>query len=284
METNLLSKYRPRKLAEVLGQPGVIRALRLYVKKPYPVAMLFHGQTGTGKTATAYALAHELGCAVEEKEFGGLDQIPSGEMGADGVRRVLSRFRLRPMWGSGWKVLICNEPDRMTESAETIWLDALDVDNMPDQATIIFSTNEPERLSKRFRDRCEVYAFESDAEKLQPYIQKLARKVWKAEVGKGSPPALDTLGMPTLGDPDAMHASFRLAMQQLSRYVREARLGGGNGAELKAVTRQVQRDLAIVESHLELEAGCDHCGHKNDVAKDATSCVCEECGKRFSIE
>src|SRR5262245_2054010 len=282
METNLLSKYRPRKLAEVLGQPGVIRALRLYVKKPYPAAMLFHGQSGTGKTATACALAHELGRAVHEAAFGGVHEIPPGETGADEVRRVLRLFHLRPMFGSGWKVLICNEADRMTTSAETIWLDALE--HLPDKATIVFTTNEPERLQKRFRDRCEVYGFESDSAKLAPAIRRLAKRVWHREGCRGSPPRLDTLGMPTLGDPDAMHASFRLAMQQLTRLVREAKLGGGNGAELRQAGQQIQRDLAILEKHLDVEAACDFCGKTQDVENDCTSFVCEACGKRNHVE
>src|SRR5262249_27202965 len=135
-----------------------------------------------------------------------------------------------------------------------------------------------------FRDRCEVYGFESDSAKLAPAIRRLAKRVWHREGCRGSPPQLDTLGMPTLGDPDAMHASFRLAMQQLTRLVREAKLGGGNGAELRQAAQQVKRDLSILDSHLEVETACDHCGHVQDVEKHATSCVCEKCGERFSIE
>ena len=45
----------------------------------------------------------------------------------------------RPMLGSGWKVLVCNEADRMTTSAETIWLDALE--GLPPKSVIVFTTN-----------------------------------------------------------------------------------------------------------------------------------------------
>ncbi len=218
---NLTTKYRPRCLKDLMGQPAVVHTLSHFVAQPYPVAMLFHGDTGTGKTSTAYALGHELGCAVDDAEMGGVYEIPSGEMSADEVRAMLRQLCFRPLLGSGWRVLICNEADRMSRPAETIWLDGLE--HLPPHSVVIFTTNSPQKLSQRFRDRCETYHFESASQKIQPAIQALATKVWQAEVGHGDCPALDVLGMPTMGDLDNMHASFRLALNQLQRYVREAK-------------------------------------------------------------
>jgi DNA polymerase III delta prime subunit len=82
----LIHKYRPRRLAQVLGQAQVTRSLKQFVKKPYPTPMLFHGESGTGKTSAAYALAHELGCSVDDAELGGLFEIASGEQTAETVR------------------------------------------------------------------------------------------------------------------------------------------------------------------------------------------------------
>lgn len=228
MEENLLRKYRPRRLADVLGQPDAARALGLFAARPYTAAFLFHGDTGVGKTATAYALAEELGCVPAEEELGGVYEIPSGEMGADEVREQLRLLRYRPLLGTGWRVLICNEADRMTKSAETIWLDGLE--HLPGMTVVVFTTNQPERLSKRFRDRCECLRFESSTARLRPALRELARKVWAAEIGVGQPPLIDTLGLPTLTGPDSMHASFRLAMQQLQKLIREARDQKAKGA------------------------------------------------------
>jgi replication-associated recombination protein RarA len=218
---NLVTRYRPQTLAEVLGQPDVVAALRAFVASPYPAALLFHGESGCGKTSAAYALARDLGCAVEEKELGGLCEIPSGSQSADQVREILHLLRFCPLMGSGWRVLIVNECDRMSLPAETIWLDGLE--HLPPKTVIVFTTNDLGRLSKRFRDRCEVYTFESATDKIGPWIQALARRVWQREVGQGECPALDSLGMPTLADADAMHASFRLALQQLQRHIRQAK-------------------------------------------------------------
>jgi hypothetical protein len=218
--SSLVAKYRPQTLAEVLGQPDIIEALRAFVRAPYPAAMLFHGDSGCGKTSAAYALAYDLGCAVEDAELGGLCEIPSGSQSADQVREVLRLLRYRPLVGSGWRVLIVNECDRMSLPAETIWLDGLE--HLPPQTVVVFTTNDPQRLSRRFRDRCECFRFESATDRIAPWIQALARRVWEREVGHGEPPALESLGMPTLADPDSMHASFRLALQQLQRFIRLA--------------------------------------------------------------
>jgi DNA polymerase III delta prime subunit len=226
MENNesLVSKYRPRNLSEILGQGEVVRALRLFVAEPYPTSFFFHGPSGVGKTSAAYALAHELGVAVDEGELGGLYEIASGEQRADAVREMLNSIRLRPLFGSGWKVLIVNEADRMRIEAETIWLDGLE--HLPPKTVVVFTTNCPEKLSQRFRDRCEVLAFESQTTKLRPAIRQLARRIWQAEVGQGECPMIDMLGLPTLTGVDSLHASFRLALQQLQRAVREVKIGG----------------------------------------------------------
>lgn len=230
---NLLAKHRPRRLADVLGQPAV-EVLQLFARDPYPHAMLFHGNTGVGKTSAAYALAAELGCSVEDSELGGFIEIPSGEMDADSVRTVMRLLQYRPLMGSGWRVLVANECERMSKAAETIWLDALE--HLPPKSVVVFTTNAQEKLSQRFRDRCEVFHFVSQREAIQPAIWELARRVWREEVGKGEPPShlSESLGMPQLGDLDNFHASFRLALQQLQPLVRAAQARRNRAAGLRA--------------------------------------------------
>ena len=84
---------------------------------------------------------------------------------------------------------------------------------------VIFTTNEPTRLSQRFRDRCEEMPFRGGSDHLKPWFDALVRRLWEQE-GRGPVPDLDGLGMPTLGDAGTMTASFRLAFQQLQRLLR----------------------------------------------------------------
>jgi replication-associated recombination protein RarA len=218
----LVNKYRPCRLAEVLGQPDVTDTLRDFVDRPYSCALLFHGESGTGKTSAAIALAHELGVAVEERELGGLFEIASGTQTTEQVKRLLELLRYRPLRGSGWRVVIVNECDRMGLPVETLWLDALE--HLPRDTVIVFTTNDASRLSRRFKDRCEEYHFQHHTERIGPWIQALVQRVWEQEGGSGACPSLDSLGMPTLEGEDSMHASFRLALQQLQKLTRRVPL------------------------------------------------------------
>jgi replication-associated recombination protein RarA len=183
----LTEKYRPTSLDAIWGQDQVVKVLRKFAANPYPAAFIFEGETGTGKTSAALALAAALGCDLGQKEFGGVQTIASGEQSADAVRDAYRQMFNIPWHGSGWKVVICNEADRMARPAETIWLDVLET--IPAKTVIIFTTNEADRLSQRFLDRCTRLTFESDAEKLRVSAAALAAAVWKAETGKQPAPA-----------------------------------------------------------------------------------------------
>jgi len=138
--------------------------------------------------------------------------IASGEQSAEAVRDAYRQLHLIPWSGSGWKVVIVNEADRMARPAETIWLDVLEA--VPARTVIIFTTNEADRLSQRFLDRCTRLAFESDAGKLACFARQFAAAVWKHETGK----ALDRSSLSHLVDKATANGqlSFRRLMQELT--------------------------------------------------------------------
>jgi replication-associated recombination protein RarA len=216
---NLSVKHRPKTLADVLGQGWVIQNLAAFAESPYPVAFLFEGETGTGKTSAALALAHDLGCSLDDAELGGVHEIPSGEQTADSVRAILRRLSIRPLCGSGWKVLVVNEADRMSVAAETVWLDGLE--QLPPRSVVIFTTNHAGRLSQRFLDRCERFTFESRMDVLRQDLETLVSRVWHAETGRDDCPSLESLGQ--IADADGQ-ASFRRVLQLLAPCVRSGRL------------------------------------------------------------
>jgi len=181
----LTERLRPRRLADVAGQETAIALLRAFAASPYPAAFVLAGDTGTGKTSAAVALAGELGCDVAAGEYGGVHVVASGEQTADNVREALDRLTYSSWSGSGWKVLIVNEADRMCRPAETIWLDRLE--SIPAKSVIIFTTNEPERLAPRFMDRCTVLQFESRADVVKLEAMRFIASIWKRETGRDLP-------------------------------------------------------------------------------------------------
>lgn len=212
---NLADAYRPQTLAEVVGQPWTVSQLETFVESPYPVAFLFEGATGTGKTSTALALANALGVDVLSGPFGGFHEIASGEQTGESVRRVMDGLRLHTLSGSGWKVLVVNEADCMTANAAYIWLDALE--SLPVRSVVVFTTNEAAKLPARLRDRCERFRFESGYLALAPYLPELIARVWSAETGRDDPPDLDALG--PIQD-EKGNVSVRRVLQLLAPWIR----------------------------------------------------------------
>lgn len=197
-------KYRPRTLAEMVGQGAVVWRLQEFLEAPYSGALLMEGETGTGKTTAALCLAAELGAV----EFGGMFRIKSGMQDAEAVGKVLDVLRFTPMLGSGWKVVIVDEADNMSPKAAQMWLSALE--DLPPRSVIVFTTNHPDKFPQRFLDRCERITFESCPDLLWQDAQAIADMIWKAEGRSGDPPPAHMLR----GVVDkAGHLSFRRIVQ-----------------------------------------------------------------------
>jgi replication-associated recombination protein RarA len=220
----LTEKYRPRTLAALFGQERVAKVLRHFAANPYPTAFIFEGETGTGKTSAALALAEALGCDMTQKpqEFGGVYVVASGEQSADAVRDIARQMWNVPFCGSGWKVVIVNECDRMALPAETVWLDRLEA--IPQRTVVVFTTNFSDKLSPRFRDRCTRLVFESDADKLEQSLCGMLSAVWMAETRDRAAPRELIAGVISQSVEDGK-ISFRRALQLLTPHVMSAKEG-----------------------------------------------------------
>jgi hypothetical protein len=220
----LTERWRPRTLDDLAGQDQVVRVLGKFAANPYPAAFIFEGETGTGKTSAAWALAAAVGCDVDARppEFGGVHVIASGEQTADTIRDLDRRLHLSPFTGSGWKVCIVNEADRMHPAVETIWLDRLE--SLPPRTVIVFTTNFASKLSQRFRDRCTRLAFESDPSKLGLAAYELLASIWRGEAQ--ADPDMSAIARIVESSTEDGQFSFRRAVQLLTPML----LASGKGA------------------------------------------------------
>jgi len=106
----LSSRYQPKTLDEICGQPAIVRRLKALVLEPYPCCVLLEGTGGTGKSATAKVLAADLNIP----EYGGLYRYNGASLKIEKVEQLFSEtFTLRPMLGSNWFMLIIEEMEML---------------------------------------------------------------------------------------------------------------------------------------------------------------------------
>ena len=201
---------QPAGILPIHGQPVADAIIRDYLDAPDSRAFLFHGPTGTGKTTTAHYLADRLG--VDRSPIGGYEEIASGEQTAEAVRQLARSLRLRPMSGL-WRLIVVNEADKMTGGAEAIWLDVLE--SLPENVTVVFSSNNPEKLSQRFRNRCEEIEFVAD----ESAVREFSRQEWQ-RLAPGRPVPASVMNA---GIRDGWTPSYRLAVKDVKRAVSLAR-------------------------------------------------------------
>jgi len=218
---SLFNKYRPQTLSEVKGQTEAVDQVGSFLAtrgENESRAFLFHGPTGIGKTALALAVAVDLGCDMQAGELGGLHELASGRQDGQAVTDLMRLLRLRPMFGSGWKVAILNEADGMSAGAVTQWLDAME--HLPPRTVLIFTTNDPAKLPNRFLGRVEMIRFVAVGTAFVSAMRSLLRRIWRTETGKPCPTLPRDIGRFELASSDY---SIRLAIQQLSPFLRGAR-------------------------------------------------------------
>lgn len=220
-------KYRPRSLAELIGQPGPRRQLGTWLENPVPIPLLFHGPTGVGKTSAAVALATELGIEVPEiiaePSMSGWRFLKSGDQLIETVRSEIEHLHMTPMMGKGfqgggkWRMLVVDEADKMSRDVDTFWASVLE--SMPARSVIVFTTNHLEKFKERFEDRCDPIEFGADQDAVRFEVPGLIRWIWKQETGDDEWP--EGLDLDTLARGDGL--SVRRVVRELEKMVRYRR-------------------------------------------------------------
>jgi replication factor C small subunit len=151
-----IEKYRPLKLADIVGQEEIIERLASYVRSGSLPHLLFTGSAGVGKTTAAVALAREFFKDNWHLNFRELNA--SDERGIDVVRNQIKQFaRTSPLGGAGFKILFLDEADALTPDAQSALRRTME--NFAQTCRFILSCNYSSKIIDPIQSRCAIYRF-----------------------------------------------------------------------------------------------------------------------------
>ncbi|KAK4318841.1 hypothetical protein Pmani_010163 [Petrolisthes manimaculis] len=113
-----VEKYRPETLQDLISHEDIISTIERFIEEDHLPHLLFYGPPGTGKTSTILACARKL---YTPKEFNSmvLELNASDDRGISVVReQILSFASTRTIFKSGFKLVILDEADAMTNDAQ----------------------------------------------------------------------------------------------------------------------------------------------------------------------
>jgi len=169
----IITKYRPYKFEDVIGQPHISSIQKKCALKKIPNAFLFSGVRGTGKTTTARIVAMSLNCANPsngnpclecdscKSALRGLNpNIKEMDMathrGIDQIRELQRDLQYAPV-NDGYRVIILDEAHQITPQGASALLKPLE--EPPANTLFILATTDPQKLLDTIKSRCEKYDF-----------------------------------------------------------------------------------------------------------------------------
>ena len=254
-------KWRPRTLAEVVGQDSVTQTLRRAVATGRIAhAYLFCGPRGTGKTSTARILAKAVNCKAPvdgepDNECGHCNAINEGRAldlieidaasnrGIDDIRALSDRIGYAPN-EFRYKVYIVDEVHMLTEPAFNALLKTLE--EPPSHAIFVLATTEAHKVPPTIISRCQRYDFRRIS--LDAMLGRLSDLCGREEIEASQ----ETLGILARAATGSLRDAENLLEQAVVSYgspvsadqVREMLGLGGDEQALKLVECVVTRSVA----------------------------------------
>ncbi|XP_078523244.1 replication factor C subunit 5 [Lissotriton helveticus] len=113
-----VEKYRPQTLNDLISHQDILSTIQRFISEDKLPHLMFYGPPGTGKTSTILACAKQL---YKDKEYNSmvLELNASDDRGIDIVRGpILSFASTRTIFKKGFKLVILDEADAMTQDAQ----------------------------------------------------------------------------------------------------------------------------------------------------------------------
>lgn len=187
-------KYRPENLDEIVNHEKVVSRLKAFVEDENIPHLLFSGPAGTGKSASALAIAHELFGDKWERNY--LELNASDTRGIDVIRNEVKDFaRTKSVGDVPFKIILLDEADALTPEAQQALRRTME--NYTETARFILICNYSSKIIDPIRSRCSVFRY--------PRLQKkdgkkLLKKIAENEDVGYKESGLDTIFSVSQGD------------------------------------------------------------------------------------
>lgn len=177
MSVSLYRKYRSKSLDEIVGQKGVVKALKAAINNnSLSHAYLFTGPRGVGKTSIARILAFEINKTPYDSKNLPVDIIEidaASNRGIEEIRDLREKVKIAPI-SSPYKVYIIDEVHMLTTPAFNALLKTLE--EPPEHVIFILATTEGHKLPETIISRTQRYNFSlASLPEVTDHLQKIAK-------------------------------------------------------------------------------------------------------------
>lgn len=175
---SLYRRYRPLKLADVVGQEQVTKSLENSLKSgKVGHAYLFTGPRGCGKTSVARIFAHEVNGFQYKLEDDYVDIIEidgASNRGIDNIRELREKVAIAPTAGK-YKIYIIDEVHMLTKEAFNALLKTLE--EPPEHAIFIMATTDAYKVPITITSRAQTFTFRlADEAVMVKYLEQIAKQ------------------------------------------------------------------------------------------------------------
>ncbi len=193
MQNNVLAnKYRPKKIAEIIGQESVTTILKNSIETGvFHHAYIFAGAYGCGKTTSARVLAVSINNpsgttldpdpntetykSIMEGRHPDVLEIDAASAGSvDAIREIKSNAQYAPI-NARMKIIIFDEAHRLSGAAAECALKM--IEEPPSNTIIILATTDPDKLKDTIHSRCMSLRFNKvNTDKIFTHLKNVADK------------------------------------------------------------------------------------------------------------
>ncbi|HUY70586.1 MAG TPA: replication factor C small subunit [Candidatus Baltobacteraceae bacterium] len=166
-------KYRPKSLADTIGQKLIVERLRSFVERGNFPNMIFAGSPGIGKTTCAVAMAMDLYKDNISSAFKELNA--SDERGIDVIRGAVKEFaKTISVAKVPIKIIFLDEADSLTSDAQHALRRTME--NFSRETRFILSANYASKIIEPIQSRCVVFRFKPlSVEDMKEYIARIQK-------------------------------------------------------------------------------------------------------------